>query len=112
MISKKIDYEKEGSRGTLKQIMKVRSLRTISLNNYCIWKGIDNPTGIHSLKIDIQDGYINMFEYRSNGLCGAMIVDGTREQYKSAMDMVNDIIKDECNIPTKVKKNILVRISR
>lgn len=106
------NYEKELYRGTIKQIMKVRGLRTISLDNYNKWLKQPNPTGVHSLKLDIQDGYINAYEYRQNGTCGCMINDASTELYASVYNQVNEILAREGEIPTKVKRNILVKLSR
>ena len=50
MRTKKVtNYQKEEYRGTIKQIMKVRGLRTISLANYNDWSGKKNDyaNGIH-----------------------------------------------------------------
>ena len=66
MRTKKVtNYQKEEYRGTIKQIMKVRGLRTISLANYNDWAGKKNDyaNGIHSFKIDIQDGYVNAYGF-------------------------------------------------
>lgn len=117
-IRKTMDLKKEEYRGTLKQIMKVRGLRTISLENYNQWKGKkSNTDGIHSLKLDIQSGYINIFGYglTKNGrlVCGTdAIEDATADVYKTVYNQVINILEDEKNIPFNVRKNILVRVAR
>lgn len=115
---KNLNYQKEQYRGTIKQIMKVRGLRTISIANYNAWKGneVDIDHAVHSLKIDLQDGYLNIYNYRvaSTGrlMCGEEISDASVEIYKDAFNQVNAILADEHNIPTAVRKNILVRMAR
>ena len=116
--SKNLNYVKEQYRGTLKQIMKVRGLRTISLNNYHKWKGDENnASGVHSLKLDVQSGYINVYGYntaKSNKLvCSAeAFQDVPASIYRDVYEDVMNIIKDESSIPYNVRKNILVRVAR
>ena len=109
---KRTNYQKELYRGTIKQIMKVRGLRAISLENYNKWLGKKNQTGVHSLKLDIQDGYINIYGYKPNGRCGIAINDASAELYEGVYNEVNEILNKENEIPTKVRRNILVRLSR
>ena len=116
---KSMDLNKESYRGTLKQIMKVRGLRTISLDNYNTWKGTErNTDGIHSLKLDIQSGYINIFGYsftkaKGTPVCSNVAIeDAPAELYHYVYGQVMNILNDEPNIPSKVKKNILVRVAR
>ena len=110
------DYNKEQYRGTLKQIMKVRGLRTISIANYNNWLakngGTAVETNIHSLKLDIQDGYINAYSYGVNGKCGERIEDTDANSYRVALNVVNDILSKENVIPYRVKRNIFVKMSR
>lgn len=116
-VSKNPNYLKEQYRGTIKQIMKVRGLRTISLSNYNQWKGgAPGANEIHSLKLDIQDGYLNIYGYGStkNGkpVCGEAIQDASASLYKNAYDQVMNLIADENKIPGSVRRNILVRLAR
>ena len=111
-----IDYQKEQYRGTLKQVMKVRGLRSISLSNFLNWKesnGEQVTRGtIHSLKLDLQDGYINAYSYAADGRCGEKIVDADAAAYKTASDIINELLTRESEIPYKVRRNILVNVSR
>ena len=112
-----LNYQKEQYRGTIKQIMKVRGLRTISLANYNAWKGnTPGANGIHSLKLDIQDGYLNIYGYRLNGkgnlACGEAIQDAPESLYEKAYRQVMNLIGDEAKIPYSVRKNILVKLAR
>lgn len=111
-MDKYFNIHKEKYRGTIKQIMKVYRLRTISISNYKNWKHIQDNTGYHSIKLDIQDGYVNLYEYGKNGKCGEALNNVTTEQYKNAYDIVMQIIEDAQNIPFKVKRNILVKVTR
>lgn len=112
------DYAKEQYRGTIKQIMKVRGLRTISLANYEKWldNDVDPKNAVYSLKLNLQDGYVNIYGYRvtktGKYACGDVIDNAPAALYKQAYDLVNEIIKNEAKIPSKVRKNILVGLSR
>lgn len=120
MRAKKItNYKKEEYRGTIKQIMKVRGLRTISLANYNEWAGLGNDyeNGVHSFKINIQDGYVNAYGFgttkKGKHVCSTeAIQDATADFYKKAYDNVMAIITNEDKIPAKVRRNILVPVSR
>lgn len=113
-----MDYQKEQYRGTIKQIMKVRGLRTISLDNYNTWKEnrVNTENGVHSVKLDLQDGYVNIYSYgvTKNGkpICGPALSDVSAEKYKSVYEQVMSIVNDEQNIPYRVRRNILVKMSR
>lgn len=115
---KSMDLQKEEYRGTLKQIMKVRGLRTISLDNYNNWKGNErNINGIHSLKLDIQSGYINIFGYNftksGKPVCDTVAIeDAPADLYSYVYKQVINILNDEQKIPCNVRKNILVRVAR
>lgn len=109
------NYSKEQYRGTLKQIMKVNGLRTISLANYIKWLNengcnLSNPT-VHSLKIDIQDGYINAYGWNGNK-CGDKIDDLSANEYGNVLTIVNSMLVDEKKMPYKVKRNIFVKVAR
>lgn len=119
MKNKTYDYQKEHYRGTIKQIMKVRGLRTISLANYNEWKGkkVDFNNGVHSLKLDLQDGYVNIYGYgktsKGRTVCGQMLEDNVASAaYREAYEQVMNLISEEQNIPYKVRKNILVKLAR
>lgn len=116
---KNMDLKKEEYRGTLKQIMKVRGLRTISLNNYNNWKGtLSDLDGIHSVKLDIMSGYLNIFGYGTAARSGKpvcsdiAIEDASAATYKGVYDQVMRILSEEKDIPYRVRKNILVRVAR
>ena len=107
MCKKNFDYKKELYRGTIKQIMKVRNLRAISIDNYFNWLGSEPLTDLHSVKVDIQDGYINLFDRKNE-----KIVDASEGLYAATYNTVMDIFNKEHTIPWKVKRNILVKVNR
>lgn len=116
---KDINVLKEEYRGTLKQIMKVRGLRTISLYNYNQWKGVEpNLDGIHSLKLDVMSGYLNIYGYgvaKKSGkiTCSRIAIENaSANTYKSVYDSVRQILEDEDKIPSGARKNILVGVFR
>lgn len=114
---KNLNFQKEQYRGTLKQYMKVRGLRTISIANYNRWLNENGKTAIatpvHSLKLDIQDGYLNLFGYSKDmKKCGLKIEDASVDAYMEAYRIVMDIFENEKNIPSRVKRNILVSVCR
>ena len=116
---KSTNIAKEECRGIVKQIMKVRGLRTISLENYNNWKGVPRDTnGIHSVKLDIMSGYLNIFGYDFVGknkkpVCSSVAIeDAPAEVYQYVYGQVKNILADEDYIPYRVKKNILVRVAR
>jgi hypothetical protein len=114
-MKKNFDYNKEQSRGTLKQIMKVRGLRTISIANYFNWlntngKNVGTPY-VHSLKLDLQDGYINAYGWKGNK-CGEKIEDLSASQYTDVLAVVQNMLVDESKIPYRVKRNIFVKMCR
>lgn len=116
---KKMDYEKELYRGTIKQVMKVRGLRAINLHNYRTWKSSMDETlpntveSVHSIKLDIQDGYINAYASSKSPLrCGDKIENVSAEDYSRLFSEVNAILADESRIPSKARRNIMVKVCR
>ncbi len=107
MGRKNYDYKKELYRGTIKQIMKVRNLRSISVYNYLNWKGIAPLSNVHSVKLDIQDGYINLFNKQNE-----KIEDAPENLYAETYKTVMEIFEKENTIPWKIKRNILVKLTR
>ena len=112
---KKEKLRKEQIRGTIKQLMKVRGLRSISVTNYHKWKKQDSNEWLHSLKIDIQDGYLHMYGFRNSKddtRAGKRLENLSIEQYNDAYMQVMNIIDDEEKMPSNVKRNILVKLAR
>lgn len=114
-MKRNIDYNKEQSRGTLKQIMKVRGLRTISIANYINWLNSNGKkvaqNDVHSLKLDLQDGYINAYGWSGNK-CGEKIEDLSAEEYTNVLSIVQNMLVDESVMPYRVKRNIFVKMCR
>ena len=111
---KKFDLKKEEFRGSIKQLMAVRGLRMINLFNYNNWVG-NVPSkleNIHSIKIDLMNGYVNLHLPGNAGRAGDKIDNVAANIYKKVYERVLEIFKNEDDIPSAVKKNILVRVSR
>lgn len=111
---KKFDTKREEYRGAIKQLMVVRSLRMINLANYAKWvgnkaKGIEN---IHSVKIDLLTGQINVFANGAGAKAGPVIDDVQTETYKKIYDRIVEIFRSEDYIQASERRNILVRVSR
>lgn len=107
----KNSYEKYQLRGAIKEIMRNYGLRTISLANYNRYLGNDTNVGVHSVKYDIMNGYIHLHDYNPNGKCGTPQENVDLETYADVYSTVLSILKNE-DIPSKVKRNILVKVNR
>lgn len=116
---KPLDFEKISLRASLKDMMKMRSLRSINVYNYRLWKyGKDadkHSPWLHSLKLNILNGYMDVFGPRTgtpDHRSGNIIEDVSLQQYQEVYNMIKEILSDEVYIPTKVKRNILVKVNR
>ena len=112
---KKENFHKEQIRGTIKQLMKVRGLRSISITNYNKWKRQEDNQWLHSLKFDIQDGYLYMYGFRkseNDSRAGERLENLSIDQYDEAYTQVKNILADEDKIPSNIKRNILVKMAR
>ena len=112
---KKENFHKEQIRGTIKQLMKVRGLRSISITNYNKWKRQEDNQWLHSLKLDIQDGYLYMYGLRkseNDSRAGERLENLSIDQYDEAYTQVRNILADEDKIPSNIKRNILVKMAR
>ena len=111
---KKFDLKKEEFRGSIKQLMSVRGLRMINLANYNAWAGkVDKKlANIHSIKIDIMTGFVNLYTNGNGGRAGKKLDDVHSDIYKKVYNLVLEIFKHEGDIPGDLKRNILVRVSR
>lgn len=107
----KNSYEKYQLRGAIKEIMRNYGLRTISIANYNRYLGNDTNVGVHSVKYDIMNGYIHLHDYNPNGKCGTPQENVDLETYADVYSTVLSILKNE-DIPSKVKRNILVKVNR
>ena len=111
----KENFHKEQIRGTIKQLMKVRGLRSISIANYNKWKMKEKNKWLHSLKLDIQDGYLYMYGFRkseNDSRAGERLENLSIDQYDEAYRQVRNILADEDKIPSNIKRNILIKMSR
>ena len=113
--NKKENSRKEQIRGTIKQLMKVRGLRSISITNYNKWKRQEENQWLHSLKLDIQDVYLYMYGFRkseNDSRAGERLENLSIDQYDEAYTQVKNILADEDKIPSNIKRNILVKMAR
>lgn len=112
---KKENFHKEQIRSTIKQLMKVRGLRSISIANYNKWKMKEKNKWLHSLKLDIKDGYLYMYGFRkseNDSRAGERLENLSIDQYDEAYRQVRNILADEDKIPSNIKRNILIKMSR
>jgi len=109
-MKKVFNFTKEQQRGTLKQVMRVRGLRTINLQNYLNFKGSSNQSiyPAATLKLNLQDGYLNMFDIQNHKLENEVAAN----LYDNVYNLVTEIFENEEFIPYKQKRNILVKINR
>ena len=116
MKTLKQNYEKFHVRGAIKEIMRNYGVRTISLKNYFDYLGI-TPTvdGIHSLRYDIMNGYIKAYGYKKGDKllrCGDPIESISIKEYKIIYDILESLVTNRHNIPSKIKRNILIKVNR
>jgi hypothetical protein len=86
----------------------------INLANYNAWAGnVDKKLVIiHSIKIDIMTGFVNINTNGNGGRAGQKLDDVHADIYKKVYNRVLEIFKHEGDIPGDLKRNILVRVSR
>lgn len=111
-MSHSSNAQKEQYRGTIKQLMQDNHLRSISIANYNKWKQEMDESGFHSVKFDLQNGNINLFEYGKDGHCGKATDNISIEDYKRVHDIVLTIFNERKQIPNNIRRNILVIMSR
>lgn len=111
---KKFDLKKEEYRGSIKQLMAVRGLRMINIANYNSWAGKEDKKleNIHSAKIDIMTGFVNLYAKGKGDRAGLKIDNVNVDIYKRVYNLILDIFKNELDIPSEIRRNILVRVSR
>jgi hypothetical protein len=111
---KKFDLKKEEYRGSIKQLMAVRGLRMINLANYSRWSGKTDKKleNIHSVKIDIMTGFVNLHAKGTGDRAGVKLDNVHVDIYKKVYNLILDIFKNELDIPSEMRRNILVKVSR
>lgn len=96
-------------RGTLKEWMGLRRIRTINYWNYLTWKGFSPENfPVKTIKLDILNGYLNMFDKHNNKIPN----DVANNYYEQIYNVTMEIFKNEKLIPYKQRKNIVVKINR
>ena len=104
-------YEKFQVRGAIKEIMRNYGLRTISLKNYHEFINSEK-TNVHSVKYDIMNGYIKVYKYKKNNLCGEAFDTVDINTYNNIYNDIVKILENEHTIPSRIKRNILVKVNR
>lgn len=96
-------------RGTVKEHMSLRRIRTINFWNYLKWKGF-NPEifPVKSVKLDILNGYLNLYDSTNHKIPS----EEARNLYNQVYDLCMEIFRDEKLIPCKQRKNIVVSVNR
>jgi len=96
-------------RGTLKEWMGLRRIRTINYWNYLTWKGYSpEKFPVKTIKLDILNGYLNMFDGNNKKISSEI----ANSLYDKVFDMTMEIFKNEKLIPYKQRKNIVVKVNR
>ena len=117
MKNLKQNYEKFQIRGAIKEIMRNYGIRTISLKNYFNYLGTTTTTlnDIHSVRYDIMNGYIKAYGYKNGDTlkrCGEPIETISINEYKIIYDILESLVTNRHNIPSKIKRNILIKVNR
>lgn len=106
-------YEKFQIRGAIKEIMRNYGLRTISLSNYYKYLNISPIIkNVHSVRYDIMNGYIKVHQYDNKNRCGDAFETVDIKTYNSVYSTIIDILDNEYKIPSRIKRNILVKVNR
>lgn len=112
----KTNYEKFQVRGAIKEIMRNYGLRTISLANYYKFLNVEPEIkNVHSIKYDIMNGYIKVHKYKENKndiRSGEPFDTVDINTYHAVYNAIVKILNSESIIPNKIKRNILVKVSR
>lgn len=97
------------SRGPLKEMMMLRRIRRVDINNYLNWKGyIDNTFPVRSVKIDLLNNYLYLYDRDNKKIDN----ETSNSLYPQVYDMVMEIFRNEKLIPLKKRKNIVVKVNR
>ena len=97
------------TRGPMKEYMMLRRIRRIDIYNYLEWKGFMPTTfPVRSIKIDLLNSYLYMYDVNNRKIDN----DTANTLYPQVYDMVMEIFNNETVIPSKKKRNILVKVSR
>ena len=116
MKNLKQNYEKFQIRGAIKEIMRNYGIRTISLKNYFDYLGTTTTLNdIHSVRYDIMNGYIKAYAYKKGDKllrCGEPIETISLNDYKIIYDILESLVTNRHNIPSKIKRNILIKVNR
>ena len=112
----KAEQEKEEELSWLKQrllsFFTSRNLRAVSFYNYYKNLGVEFGN-YYSVKLDVgNDNGFKFYRFSGNDRCGDIIDEPTKEDYENVLYVINDIVTHEKDIPSNIKRNILVTLSR
>lgn len=94
--------------GFLRELMLSSGLRTINILNYFKWTGIvPGNLKVKTIKLDFGG---NLLLYDMNGKL--ITGDKASTAYEDAYDAVVRILRNKKYIPSKIRRNILVKINR
>ena len=97
------------SRGPLKEMMMLRRIRRVDIHNYLNWKGyLPSTFPVRSVKIDLLNNYLYLYDRDNKKIDN----ETANTLYPQVYDMVMEIFKNEKLIPTKQRKNIVVKVNR
>lgn len=97
------------SRGPLKEMMMLRRIRRVDINNYLNWKGyVDNTFPVRSVKIDLLNNYLYLYDRDNKKIDN----ETSNSLYPQVYDMVMEIFRNEKLIPLNKRKNIVVKVNR
>jgi hypothetical protein len=62
----------------------------------------------------MEDGYLYMYDYNKSNRRqpGERYVKPTMAMYEEAYSQIREVLKNESEIPSKIKRNILVKMNR
>ena len=94
----KDNFQKFQIRGAIKEIMRNYGLRSISLRNYYEYFNIKpSLKDIHSVKYDIMNGYVKVYQNRNDKndkRCGEVLESITLDEYKEIFEVINNLINN------------------
>ena len=108
---------KNSLKSDIKKLMIERKLRAISVKNFDLWNKDPQQdvaqSWLHSIKIDF-NGDIKLYDfYRTSTLhAGKEYINPDLTIVRNAYEIVQKIIKNEKQIPDKIKRNILITNGR
>ena len=108
-------FQKELIRGSLKELMRTRGIRSISFANYDRWANNSDIKDVHTMNVNLENGYVRFYAYNENPNIktrGKIIEDVSLKTYQNTYKRAKTILEHEEEIPSKIRRNILVPLYR